>query len=197
MNGGIMRFLCALLSVILCTTACATKRSGDVVTSSTTVGKVVYGTIMSSRAVTIKEHEKLSDNTLGGLSGGVAGGVAGSALGKGTGQGLSTIGGVIAGALLGAYIEDELGTQQGFEYIVHLDAPRKPKVVSPRKTGNYRIKENSVTVEEDIAASIIPSDRASEALSVIQQDEQPIANGTRVMVVIRDDGTRISPAPAQ
>jgi outer membrane lipoprotein SlyB len=175
--------------------ACARTMDSNTVNSSTSVGKVIYGTVVSARGVTIKDNDRLGDNVLGGAAGGVMGGIGGSTIGSGSGRTAATAGGAIAGAVLGAYIQDQLSTSSGFEYIVKLDAPKTPKLVTNRSNDNLRIGTNNRNeVEREVMASAIPEETASDAISVVQQDDAAIAPGTRVMVIYRDDRARIVPA---
>lgn len=173
-------------------TGCADQTGQRVVTSGASAGKVVYGTLMSYQAVTIKDKKNLSDNALGGIAGGAAGGVAGSTVGDGKGQTLATIGGVIAGAVIGAAVEDQLSTKQGFEYIVQLDSPKNPNLVGKRSKKDTNISRGG-GIEDELSDSVIPNDTAMDAVSIIQDDKQPIPVGTRVMIVYRDDGARVTP----
>lgn len=183
------------LAAFLALSACNRTMDSGTVSSNSSVGKVIYGTVISARAVTIKDNEDLGDNVIGGAAGGVAGGVAGSAVGSGSGEAAATVGGAIAGAILGAVIEDQLSTSSGFEYIVKLDAPKAPNLVTRRSNDNIRIGSNNANeVERDVMASAIPEETATNAISVIQADDVQIAPGTRVIVVYRDDRARITPA---
>ncbi len=186
------KFFTALILGAFVLSGCSSANQGDVVTAGSSAGKVVYGKIVSARSVTIKESKNLSDNALGGIGGGVAGGIAGSTIGGGKGQDVATVGGVLAGAVLGAVIQDQLSTAKGFEYIVELDAPKTTSSKTKRKVSTER--GSSRPVEEDIQDSVVVDERGSDALSVIQKDETQIPVGTRVMVIIRDDGTRIVPS---
>jgi outer membrane lipoprotein SlyB len=152
----------------------------------------VYGTIVSARPVVLKDAKQLQDNVLGGAAGGVVGGIAGSGMGGGSGQGLATAGGAIAGALLGAYIQDELGTQQGYEYIVKLDSPRYQGDIGSSKKSVTIKGQNSVS--QDIKDSIHTTETESSAISVAQADDVMLQAGTRVMVVYNDDRPRVVPA---
>lgn len=187
------RFSLLLIAAAFGLSACSRNMDSNTYTSSSSVGKVVYGTVVSARGITIKDKENLSDNVLGGAAGGVMGGVAGSAIGSGSGQSAATVGGVIAGAVLGAMLEDELSTSSGFEYIVQLDAPKKPNTTASRSNDRISVTRGK-SVESDVMDAAIPNETASDAVSVIQQDDVMIAPGTRVMVVYRDDRTRIIPA---
>lgn len=181
-------------AVIALATGCGRRLGGDVVTSNATVGKVVYGTVVSARAVTIKDTERLQDNVLGGAAGGVAGGIAGSSIGGGTGKGLATVGGAILGAVAGAALQDELGTSSGTEYVVMLDSAATPNNITQKR--DYRVT-GSNSVKNDINQSIQLNDQATQTLAVVQQDEVMIAPGTRVMVVYSDDRPRVVPLPRQ
>ncbi len=183
------RTVFALLSAAILASACARNLDGNTYTSSNTVGKVTYGTIVSARQVTVKDNDKLEQNALGGIAGGVAGGVAASTVGKGTGKSVATVGGAIAGAVLGAYIQDQLSTQTGVEYIVQLDAPRYD-------TGSSKVditERNSGSVADDIKNSIHTAPTQSDAIAIVQTDEAMLQPGTRVMVVYNDDRPRVVP----
>lgn len=170
--------------------ACGRNLDSSTYTSGAPVGKVVYGTVISARAVTVKDTDSSKSNVLGGVAGGALGGVAGSTIGSGSGQSLATIGGVIAGAMLGSAAEDQLSTSTGNEYIVQLDgAKATTNNVSKR---DYRIN-NTNSVSDDINQSISMDSTGSNAIAVIQQDAVMIAPGTRVAVIYSDDRPRITP----
>lgn len=187
------RFSLLLIAATFGLSGCSRNMDSNTYTSSSSVGKVVYGTVVSARGITIKDKDKLSDNVMGGAAGGVLGGVGGSAIGSGSGRSAATVGGVIAGAVLGAMLEDELSTSSGFEYIVQLDAPKTPSSIAIRKDERITVSRGK-SIEEDVANAAVTQETSSDAISVIQQDDLMIAPGTRVMVVYRDDRTRIVPA---
>jgi outer membrane lipoprotein SlyB len=179
----------ATLAAATLLAGCSRNLNGDTYTSNNTVGKVTYGTIVSARSVTVKDHDKLEQNTIGGLGGGVAGGIAGSSIGGGTGKGIATVGGAILGAVAGAYAQDQLTTQTGFEYIVQLDSPRY----------NDRTKKKNVTIKgsdsvaQDVKDSMHTSETESDAISIVQTDAVMMQPGQRVMVVYNDDRPRVVP----
>lgn len=181
-----------MVALLLSLTACGRRLGGDVVTSQATVGKVVYGTVVSARQVTVKDTERLQDNAIGGLGGGLAGGIAGSSVGGGTGRGLATVGGAIIGAVAGAAIQDELGTSSGTQYIVALDSANAPSTTRTKR--DYRLS-GANSVQSDINQSIQLDDQSTQTISVVQQDEVPVAVGARVMVIYSDDRPRVVPAP--
>lgn len=170
--------------------ACGRNLDSSTYTSGAPVGKVVYGTVLSARAVTVKDNDSSKQNALGGIAGGALGGVAGSTVGGGSGRSLATIGGVIAGAMLGSAAEDQLSTSTGNEYIVQLDgAKANTNTVSKR---DYRVNSGS-SVSDDINQSISMDTTGSNAIAVIQQDAVMIQPGTRVAVIYSDDRPRITP----
>lgn len=181
----------ALLAATIALSACGRNLDSATVTSGSTVGKVVYGTVVSARNVTVKDTDSAKQNALGGLAGGVAGGVAGSTIGGGSGRSLATVGGAIGGMVLGSMIEDQLSTSSGTEYVVLLDvAPHAGS--NNLSTRDYRIGGGS-SVSSDINRSIQLPDTASEAISVVQQDASPLGVGQRVMVIFSDDRPRVVP----
>ena len=79
---------------------------------------VRYGTVVSTRAVTIQSSQS---SGVGAVSGAALGGVAGSAIGGGRGQVLAAIGGALLGGLAGNAVENQVGKTQGLEITVRLD----------------------------------------------------------------------------
>jgi outer membrane lipoprotein SlyB len=187
------RSLVLVSAVALMLSACGRNMGGDVYSSDSSVGKVLYGTVVSARTVTIKDKESNKEPGVGAIAGGVAGGVAGSTVGGGTGSALSAIGGALAGAVLGNLAEDQLSTQSGMEYIVQLDAPKTPKTIAKRSDERLTVNRGN-SVESEVMSAAMPEESASDTISVLQQDTTPIGVGTRVMVVYRDDRARIVPA---
>ncbi len=188
------RTLIAVSGLLLLLTGCGRDIGGSTYTSGNTVGKVIYGTVISARPVTVKDNDKLENNTLGGVAGGALGGVGGSGIGKGNGQNLATVGGVIAGAVLGAAIQDQLSTSDGMEYIVQLDKAQKksPAAAGSVSTSKYNISGRD-SVADDIKDSIDVAQTESDAIAVVQRDEAPIAVGSRVVIVYSDDRPRVVP----
>lgn len=184
-----MRSIIACITAMLVLAACARNIEGSTYTSDNTVGKVTYGTIVSARQVTVKDNDKLEKNALGGLAGGVAGGVAGSSIGGGSGKGLATVGGAVLGAVAGAYMQDQLTTQTGFEYIVQLDSPRYAETAS-KKNVTWK---GSDSVAQDVKDSMHTSQTESDAIAIVQTDPAMLQAGTRVMVVYNDDRPRVVP----
>ena len=179
--------LIALLTLGLA--ACAKNMSPDVYSSSTSVGKVVYGTIVSARPITIKDSEQLGANGAGVLAGGALGGAAGSGAGKGSGKTAATVGGAIAGAIAGAVIQDHLSTQNGMEYIVRLDSV-KPSSASTASRSRVSVKgQGEVTTDIQRAAQVEATE--TDMISVIQDNSTVFSRGQRVLVVYRDDRARI------
>lgn len=184
-----IRTLIALTAAAVLAGGCARNLDGATYTSGNTIGKVTYGTIVSARAVTVKDNDKLEKNALGGLAGGVAGGVAGSSVGGGTGRSLATVGGAVLGAVAGAYVQDQLTTQTANEYIVQLDSPRYTDTATRKNvkwTGND-------SVAQDVKDSMHTAQTESDAISIVQTDTVMLQPGTRVMVVYNDDRPRVVP----
>jgi len=181
--------LLSLLTIATFTlTACARDMSSDVYTSSSNSGKVLEGKVISSRPVTIKENDKLQDNTLGLLGGGVAGGVAGSAIGKGTGRGLATVGGALLGAAGGALLQNKLGTAQGMEYVVRIDK----KYVSSIPTSKARVSIGASSVSNDVSQSIGVQETKTDLISVVQGADVAFQPGQRVLVIYNNDRPRLA-----
>lgn len=185
-----MRLTSALLLSILALTACARQMDADTYSSSASVGKVLKGTVLSARLITIKDNDKLTDNSTGMLAGGAAGAAGGSAVGSGNGNTAAIVGGGIAGAVIGALVEDQLSTQSGTEYIVQLDST---KASISNKKEKLAISEAG-SIDADIKESINVAETATDAISVIQTDDVPLAPGQRVLVIYHDDRPRLVPA---
>lgn len=185
-----MKKFAVILAATVALAGCGRNLDSSTYTSGAPVGKVVYGTVLSARAVTVKDTDSSKNNVLGGVAGGALGGVAGSTIGGGSGRSLATIGGVIAGAMLGSAAEDQLSTSTGNEYIVQLDGTKgAANSVSKR---DYRVSGKN-SVSDDINQSIEMDSSASNAIAVIQQDQVMIQPGTRVAVIYSDDRPRITP----
>jgi outer membrane lipoprotein SlyB len=80
------------------------------------VSRVLKGTIVSARIVTVDNN---GQNTAGTVAGGVAGAIAaGSTIGGGNGSALAAVGGAVLGGVIGNRIENSMSKQQGMEYVV-------------------------------------------------------------------------------
>jgi len=174
--------LCALL-----TTSCARNIGSNVYTDSATPGKVLEGTILFTRAVTIKAHDKLQDNTVGGLGGAAAGGLAGAQVGHDNGSLASGIGGALVGAVAGAYLQDALSTSEGMEYIVKLDAKYMQQNPQPSKKTSIK----STPSNEDTIKSSIDTDTKTDIVSVVQASDPALHEGSHVYIVYNDDRPRL------
>lgn len=184
-----------LLSTIaisaLMLSACAREMSSDVYTSSSASGKVLEGTVVSARQVTIKDSDKLENNSAGILGGGVVGGIAGASAGKGTGKGLAAAGGALAGAAIGALVQDKLGTSKGMEYVVRIDKKYISSI--PSSTTKKQISYGSGSAEQDVNNSISVQDTKTDLISVVQGGDTPFQSGQRVMIVYSNDRPRLIP----
>ena len=186
------KMIAMLAAVMVLLTGCAKDLGGDTYTSNGTAGKVLKGTIISARAVKIKDHDKLQDNTIGGLAGGAAGGVGGAAIGHGDGSIAAAIGGAVIGAVAGAVIQDQLGTSEGMEYVVKLDAknmraagPQHKKKVTEKNNGGVQADLNDST---DV-------DMQTDMISVVQKADPALVVGGPVYVIYSDDRPRLAPVP--
>lgn len=180
----------AIASFVL--TGCAREMSSDVYTSSSTSGKVLEGKVVSARPVTIKDSDKLQDNTAGMLGGGLLGGVAASSAGKGTGKSLAAVGGALVGAAAGAFIQDKLGTSKGMEYIVRIDKKYISSI--PTQKSRRNISYGTTTAEQDVSQSISVEDTKTDLISVVQGGDVIFQPGKRVMIIYSNDRPRLSPA---
>ena len=180
-----MRKLLLLPALLLCA-ACARNMNSNVYSDSATPGKVLEGTVISARPVTIKAHDKLQDNTLGGVGGGVAGGLLGSQVGNGGGSVAGAIGGALLGAVGGALAEDALGSSDGTEYLIKLDK----KYLQEYHTISKKIVSNGKnSVEQGMTSTDVPS--KTDIVSVAQAPDESIRKGSRVYVIYNDDRPRV------
>lgn len=180
-----------LPALLLTLTGCAKEMGASTYQSGDSVGKVVRGTIVNVQAVTIRDNEGSKENALGGIGGAVAGGVAGSTVGKGDGQTLATVGGALAGAVIGSIIEEQLGKQQGFQYVVEIDAPSASATDDINIKEERQIRRGDASIADDVKKSIRLKETQSEMISVIQADEIPLAAGQPVLVIYHDDRPRV------
>ena len=162
-----MKLFSLAISLVLVISACSRNMNSGTYTSSSAGGVVLEGTIVSARAVTIKETDKLQNNTLGGLAGGAVGGVAGHSVGNGSGQAIAT----------------------GMEYIVKLAPGNTP----PEKTVTvHHVRDTSV--EDKVKNEIKTQGTSSTLLSVAQGKDVIYTPGQHVYIVYSDDRPRITAA---
>jgi outer membrane lipoprotein SlyB len=179
----------ALLAAAAMLTGCARDMASDTYSQSAVAGKVVQGVIISARPVKIKAHDKLQDNTAGGLVGGAGGAVAGASVGSGTGSIVSGIGGALVGAAAGAYIEDALGTTEGMEYLVQLDEKHARRENKNKKV----VKEHAGSAINDDINMSIDTDLQTSIISVVQKPDPALSEGSPVYVVYNDERPRLVP----
>ena len=182
MMSSLSRMIIVVFSAVMLT-SCAKNMNSNVYTEGSTPGKVLEGTVINARAVTIKAHDKLQDNTMGGVAGGAGGAAAGSAIGHGNGSIASAIGGAIVGAVAGAIAQDALSTQDGTEYLVKLDK----KYIQEFKDMKKRVVVGSKTgVEQDMALSSNAATK-TDIVSVVEATDPDIKAGSRVYIIYTDD----------
>jgi outer membrane lipoprotein SlyB len=158
--------------------------NSNVYTENSTPGKVLEGKVINARAVTIKAHDKLQDNSTGGLIGGAGGAAAaGSAIGNGSGSVASAVGGAIVGAVAGAFVQDALSTQDGVEYLVKLDKEYEQEYDKINK--KIQSKAGS-PVEQDMVNTINVGSK-TRIVSVVQAADAEIKVGSHVYVIYTDD----------
>lgn len=171
--------LVAIGTVALLFAACARDLSSDTYTSDSTLSLTLEGKVVSIRPITIKNSDTLSDNSTGILAGGAMGAVAGANVGGGNGQAAAAVGGAIVGAAAGALLESKLGKSNGLEYIVKVDT-------STLKEGYY---EGSASMRNAISSAV-----TSGLITVVQGNDNPLAQGQKVYVIFSDKRTRIIPS---
>jgi outer membrane lipoprotein SlyB len=171
-------FSCLCVTLLL--SGCGRDLSNSMYVSSSTTSFTLEGYIVSVRPVTIKENDKLGDNTTGMLAGGAMGAALGSTMGGGSGKTAAIVGVGIAGGILGALTEQALSKNAGMEYVVKVD-------VSKIKDTYY---EGNAALRNIISAARVNSG----LLTIVQSAENPLGNGQKVYVVFSDNRTRVIPA---
>ncbi len=107
---------CLLLCLLL--TGCGKNVSPNTYEASEVgvVSRVMAGTIIAKRAVTIDNH-----SDVGMLAGAATGAVGGSAIGgSGRGNLAGAIGGAVVGGVVGNVADKAINRKKGFEYIIKL-----------------------------------------------------------------------------
>ena len=165
-----MKHLHLAFAALLMLSGCARNLDTNNYVSSSTSGVVLEGVVVSARAVTVSDTDRLGGNGAGIIGGGIAGGVAGSTIGQGKGAVLGAVGGAAIGAVAGAVIQDQLSTSDGMEYIVKL---KDENIGSPYKT---RPAAQSKT----------------ELISVVQGKDVVFSAGQKVYVIYNDDRPRMT-----
>lgn len=177
---------------MLVLTGCASDRNSSSYVSSSTVGKVLEGTVLSSRPVTINESDNLQGNTAGLIGGGILGGIGGSAIGKGKGNYAATAGAAVAGAALGSLAQKYLGKSDGMEYVVRLDPKYVKKSASSTVTKSH-LSYGNKSVQEQLNESMDLTDTQTDLISVVQGKDVIFQPGQRVLIIYSDDRPRLAP----
>ncbi|MEQ9116011.1 MAG: glycine zipper 2TM domain-containing protein [Rickettsiales bacterium] len=173
---AIMKKLSVILFAVLFLTSCARDLDSDVYTADSTLSLTMEGKIINVRVVTIKNSDRLGNNSTGTLGGAALGGLAGSGMGKGKGAYAGAIGGAIAGGVAGAAIEGQLGKQQGYEYIIKVDT-------SKLKFDHFEGTK--------IMRDAISSATTSGMVTVIQGRDVKLQKGQKVYVIFSDKRARV------
>lgn len=157
-------------------TGCARDLSSTTYTSDNTLNIVLEGVLISSREVTIKDTDRLGDNTAGALAGGIGGGIVGNNAGGSGGA----IAGAVLGGVFGSIAQSALSSEKGIEYIVRIDKS---------KLGDDYY-EGSAAMRHAIAAS-----KATGIVTVIQSKEKSnsamLQVGENVLVIISESRSRV------
>lgn len=108
------------ISMIGVLSSCATDiKSTSYSTASVGEASFTYqGTIINVRKIKVSDTNKLGQNQAGTTIGGVGGAAIGNILDNGGLMG--TLIGAVAGGVGGAMVEQQLGTQEGMEYVIKL-----------------------------------------------------------------------------
>ncbi len=174
-----MKKLSLLVSIIILSVfvnGCARDLSSNVYSSGSTLSLTLDGKVVAVRQVTVKNNDKLGDNTGGIVAGGLGGAAVGSTVGGGNGQTVGVVGGALAGAAIGALAEGQLGKAQGYEYIVKVDTS---KLKSNYYEGNAAMR------------NAISSATTSGIVTIVQGTDTVLTVGQKVYVIFSDDRTRI------
>lgn len=172
----LFRSICTLILLGFFVASCARDLGSDVYTSDSTMNLTLEGKVISTRAVTIKNSDKLSDNTTGALAGGALGGVGASGIGNNSGKSAAVVGGAIVGGVLGAAAESQLGKASGYEYVIKVDTS---KLKSKYFEGTKAMR------------AAISSATTSGLITVVQGNDVKISEGTHVYVIFSDKRARV------
>lgn len=172
----LFRSICVLFVLGCFVMSCARDLGSDVYTSDSTMNLTLEGKVIATRAVTIKNADKLSDNKTGALAGGALGGIGASGVGAGSGKAAAIVGGAVVGGVLGAVAESQLGKANGYEYVIKVDTS---KLKSKYFEGTKAMR------------AAISSATTSGLITVVQGDDVKISEGTHVYVIFSDKRTRV------
>jgi outer membrane lipoprotein SlyB len=111
--------LCAIFSLFLLLTACASSNSGSVYSrdDARKVQTVKLGVVESVRSVKLEGTK----SPVGTVAGAAVGGVAGGSIGHGNGSVLGAVIGAVAGGLAGSAIEEGVTRKDALEITVKID----------------------------------------------------------------------------
>ena len=151
-----MKKICLGFSIILSMllTGCASNVSPNVYTAAEVgvTSKVVPGTILAKRAVTIEANSKA-----GGMAGVTAGAAAGSTVGGSPAANVvGAVGGAVVGGLLGNAADKSFNRHKAVEYIIRLDSGN---VISITQTSelNFQVHQRFLIIYGAMTR-IIPND---------------------------------------
>jgi outer membrane lipoprotein SlyB len=167
------------LFVIMTLSSCARDLSMNTYSSDSVLSLTLEGKVISVREVTIKNSDKLGDNTKGALGGAAAGALVGASMGNSsTSRVVLGVGGAIISGIVGAGIESRLSKTKGYEYIVKVD-------ISKLKDDYY---EGSPAMRAAISSAT-----TSGLIAVLQGKDVVIPPKTQVYVIFSDSRVRIVP----
>jgi outer membrane lipoprotein SlyB len=140
----VMRLSVWAVAVLLALAGCAPQNTNTTY-SAEDIGRtanVSFGTIISMRPVTVQSQS----SGIGALGGAAAGGAAGSFIGGSDVKGniLGAIGGAIIGGVVGNAVENQSGTGQAVEFIIHEDFAPAPISVVQTNELNFQPGERVV-----------------------------------------------------
>lgn len=192
MKYNLSKLVTTLTLVGFVLSGCARDMGSNVYTSSAVTGKVIEGTVISARAVVIKDSDKLGDNTMGMLGGGLIGGLGGNLLGKGKGNSLATAGGAIAGAAVGSMIQDRLSTSNGMEYVVRIAPQYRSEI--PTTVNKTVISSGNQSVDDEVKGATSVATTKTDLISVVQGADTVYTPGQKVLIMFNNDRPRITGA---
>jgi outer membrane lipoprotein SlyB len=158
---------------------CARDLSHTTYTSDSTLNVVLYGQVLSSRQVKVRESDKMEAGggaVIGALGGGAAGGLASN------GGAAAIVGGAVVGGVFGAVAERGLSSSTGIEYIVKVDTS---KLRDDYYEGSSLMRNSLAAVKTTGIVTIV---QAKE-----KKNDRPIEIGQKVLVIVSEKRTRIVP----
>ncbi len=156
------------ISMIMALSSCATDiKSTSYSTASIGEASFTYqGIVINVRKIKVSDTDKLGQNQAGTTIGGIGGAAVGNILDNGGLMG--TLIGAVAGGVGGAMVEQQLGTQEGMEYVIKLTNAQVLTVCQGLDT-NFQVGQHVMVIVSHDGRSRVIADS-----SPVQEVQTPI-----------------------